>query len=307
MRGPLDLRAILALRRLIRARGVGVVHTHSSIDAWVGGIAAKSCGLALVRSRHVSIAIKRRRALVYRLADRVLTSGDAVADIVAGAGVPRARIVALPPGVDTRRFHPGISGARVRAELGLSAAGVGLVANIRGSKGHDVFLATARDVLATHPGTRFVIVGEGVGFEEVRRKVTTMGLDTAVVMTGFRRDVPDIMAALDVLVLPSTRSEAASQVVPQALAVGTPVIATDVGGTRELLRDGVTGFVVPPGDAPALAAAIRRCLDDPPKARAMARAGGDLVRARFNLDAVMARTSAIYEELAAARLTQSRT
>lgn len=298
MRGPLDLRAIVAVRRLIRAHAVGVVHTHSSIDAWVGGLAAKSCGVPLVRGRHVSIPITRRRALVYRLADRVLTSGDAVADIVAASGVSRARIVALQPGVDTRRFHPGVSGARVRAELRLSGPAVGLVANIRGSKGHDVFLAAARDVLATHPTARFVIVGDGIGFDEVRRRVTAMGLDSSVIMTGFRRDVPEIMAALDVLVLPSTRSEAASQVVPQALAVGTPVVGTDVGGTRELIHDSVTGWLVPPGDASALAAAVRCCLDDPHKARAMARAGGDLVRARFSLDTVMARTAAVYEELA---------
>lgn len=301
MRSALDVRAVLVLRRLIAARGVDLVHTHSSIDAWVGGVAARSRRLPVVRSRHVSIPVLKRRALVYRLADRVVTSGEAVAEIVARAGVPRERIVPMHPGIDTTRFHPGVSGGAVRAELGLTGSTVGLVANIRGSKGHDVFLEAARDVLTTHPSTRFVIVGDGIGFDTVRDRVKAMGLDGRVIMTGFRRDVPEVIAALDLLVLPSTRSEATSQVIPQALAVGTPVVVSDIGGARAVVEDGVTGRIVPPADRAALAEAIRRSLDDPDGARAMARRGGELVRARYGLDAVMRRTTAVYEALLAER------
>ena len=298
MRRALDVPALLALRRLITQRDVALVHTHSSIDSWLGGVAARSCHRPVVRSRHVTIAIPRRRALVYRLADRVISSGEAAARVVAAAGVPAARIVPIPPGVDLARFHPAVSGAGVRAELGLHTAPlVGLVANIRGSKGHDVFLDAAGAVLAREPAARFLIVGDGIGFHDVRRRVGALGLDAAVRMTGFRRDVPEVMAALDVLVLPSIRSEAASQVIPQALAVGTPVVATDVGGSGELVRDGDTGRLVPPGDAPALARAILDCLADRGAARAMARRGQALVRERHSLDAVMTRTSAVYRAL----------
>jgi glycosyltransferase involved in cell wall biosynthesis len=249
----------------------------------------------------VTIAIPRRRGLVYRLAHRVIASGEAAARVVAAAGVPGPRIVAIAPGVDTARFHPGVSGAAVRAELGLTEAPlVGLVANIRGSKGHDVFLEAARAVLAGEPRARFLIVGDGIGFDDVRRRVGALGLEAAVRMTGFRRDVPEVMAALDVLVLPSIRSEAASQVIPQALAVGTPVVATSVGGSGELVRDGETGRLVPPGDAPALATAILDCLAHPDRARAMAQRGQAQVRAEHSLDAAMARTTAVYEELLAA-------
>src|SRR5207249_57950 len=108
---------------------------------------------------HVSIRIRSRRALVYRLADRVVTSGEAVRAIVVGAGVPAGRVVSIPPGVDTRRFHPGVSGKTVRDELGLAADQplVGLVANIRGSKGHNVFLEAAREVLQWRPDARFLV------------------------------------------------------------------------------------------------------------------------------------------------------
>jgi glycosyltransferase involved in cell wall biosynthesis len=299
MRGAHDLAALLGLRRLMKARAVSLVHTHSSVDSWLGAIAAKSLRLPVVRSRHVSIRILPRRALVYRLADRVITSGEAVRAIVAGAGVPAGRVVSIPPGVDTARFHPGVSGKAVRDELGVAPDQplVGLVANIRGSKGHDVFLEGAREVLRARPDVRFLIVGEGVGYADVRRRVGALGLGAAVTMTGFRRDVPEVMAALDLLVLPSIRSEATSQVIPQAFAVGTPVVASTVGGNPELVRDGETGLLVPPGDARALAAAILALANAPARARALGRAAQALVGERYSLGASMARTTAVYEEL----------
>ncbi len=299
MRGAVDPLGFLALRRLIRRARVDVVHTHSSVDSWLATLAARSLSLPVVRGRHVSIRILRRRALVYRLADRVITTGDTIKVIVEGAGVPAAKVVSVPAGVDTTRFHPGISGKAVRDELGLEPAAplIGLVANVRGSKGHEFFLGAAPAVLRVVPEARFLIVGDGVGFDDVGRRVGDMGLAHAVVMTGFRRDIPEVMAALDVLVLPSTKSEATSQVIPQALAVGTPVVASAVGGIPEIVRDGETGRLVPPGDAAALAEAILALLRDPARARALAQAGQRLVQQRYTVDAMMADTTAVYREL----------
>src|SRR5438876_11954898 len=292
MRNAVDLGALLAFRRLMKAFAVDLVHTHSSTDSWSGALAAKALGLPVVRSRHVSIAI--RSALVYRLADRIVTSGEAVRAIVVRAGIAPERVVAIPPGVDTARFHPAVSGKTVRDELRLGAGEllVGMVANIRGSKGHNVFLEAAREILRQAPLTRFLIVGDGVGYDEVRRRVSDLGLAEHATMTGFRRDIPEVMAALDVLVLPSIRSEATSQVIPQALAVGTPVVATTVGGSPELVRDGETARLVPPGKPAALAAAIVDMLADAERAHAMAQAGQALVHERFTVDAMMAATTA---------------
>src|SRR6266850_654398 len=238
------------------------------------------------------------RALVYRLADRVITSGEGVRAMVIAAGIAPARVVSISAGVDSERFHPGVSGKPVRDELGLGdAAVVGLVANVRGSKGHNVFLEAARTVVATAPDARFLIVGDGVGFDEVGRRVREMGLDARVTLTGFRRDIPEVMAALDVLVLPSIRSEAIPQVIPQALAVGTPVVASTVGGSPELIRDGENGRLVPPADPRALADAILALLREPERARAMARAGQAMVLARYTIDETMARTTAVYREI----------
>src|SRR6266436_9131196 len=293
-----DIGALLRLRRLMRESDVSIVHTHSSVDSWLAGAAAKSLGRPVVRTRHVSIPIGRRRALVYRLADRIITSGESVRSIVIAAGIAPERVVSISAGVDGERFHAGVSGKSVREELGLGQEPViGLVANVRGSKGHNIFLEAARAVIASEPGARFLIVGDGVGFDGVSRRVRDMGLDTHVRLTGFRRDIPEVMAALDVLVLPSIRSEAIPQVIPQALAVGTPVVASTVGGSPELIRDGENGRLVPPGDSRALADAILALLREPERARAMARVGQAMVRERYTIDATMARTTAVYQGL----------
>lgn len=297
MRNPFDLPAVRDLRRLMRARGVRLVHTHSSIDSWVATIAAKSLALPVVRSRHVSIPILRRRGLVYHLADRIITSGEAVGEMVRASGIRAEKIVPIPAGVDTRQFHAGVSGKAVRDELGLTGPVVGLVAMLRGSKGHRFFLDAAREVLRAMPETRFLIVGDGIGYQDVTARVSDMGLERSVIMTGFRRDIPEVMAALDVLVLPSIRSEATPQVIPQALAVGTAVVATTTGGIPEIISDGETGRLVPPADSHALAQAILSLLSDPSGAREMAKAGQALVCARYSFEEMMARTVAVYQEL----------
>ena len=297
MRHALELRAFVALRRLMKNRDVGVVHTHSSVDSWLAALTGKSLRLPIVRSRHVSIRVHRRGALVYALADRIITSGATIKAVVATAGVNPDKIVSIPTGVDLGHFHPGVSGARVRAELGVDGPAVGLAANVRGSKGHRYFLEAAREVLRARSDARFLIVGDGVRVDDVRRRVREMGLERDVLMTGFRRDIPELMVALDVLVVASTKSEGIPQVILQALAVATPVAASAVGGIPEIIRDGENGRLVPPADTHALAETILWLLNDPARARAMARVGQAQVCDSHTVDIMMGRTTAVYREL----------
>lgn len=305
MRGALDVGSLLHLRRIFADHDVSLVHTHSSVDSWLATLAARSLGVPVVRTRHVSIPIRRRRALVYRLAHRVITTGEAVRAIVIAAGVPGSRVVSIPPGVDLGRFHSAVSGVAVRRELGLTGLGsvklVGLIANVRGSKGHRDFLAAARSVLRTRPETRFLVVGDGVGLDDIRHHISAMGLAREVILTGFRRDIPEVIAALDLLVLPSTRSEGIPQVVLQALAMAKPVIATRVGSIPEMIVDGETGLLVPPGDVASLVAAIVSLLADPERSERLGRAGQARVSGTCSMDRVMVRTAALYEELLGAQ------
>ena len=138
MRGAWDVSAVARLVRLVRSKDVVLVHTHSSVDGWVGGLAARIARVPVVRTRHVSIRIRRRLNPVYRwLADRVITSGEAIRSIVVASGVPAARVVAVPAGVDLAEMdRAGKASDALRRSLGLARPVIGSVAMFRGSKGH---------------------------------------------------------------------------------------------------------------------------------------------------------------------------
>jgi glycosyltransferase involved in cell wall biosynthesis len=283
------------LRRLMRREGVDLVHTHSSIDAWLAGFAAKSLHLPVVRSRHVSILVKRRRNFVYNaLCDRIISSGEAIRELLVTAGVDPDKIVAIPAGVDVAQFHPNVSGDAVRQEFGLSAPVIGTVAMFRRSKGHHVLLQAVPEILSSAPTAVFLWVGDGVGRTSLQQDIATAGLQARVQLTGFRDDVAACIAAMDIVVLPSVQSDGVPQVILQALAMRKPVVASAVGGIPEVIQHRHTGVLVPPNDPQALARAVVQVLRDPQSAAVRARAGGQLVDAHYALEHMMDRTAAVY-------------
>jgi glycosyltransferase involved in cell wall biosynthesis len=295
MRGALDVRACWHLRRLMQTEAVDLVHAHSSIDAWVAGFAAKSLHLPVVRSRHVSIPVKRRRNFVYNaLCDRIISSGDAIREVLVTAGVDAEKIVAIPAGVDTAQYHPAVSGTAVRQEFGINGPVIGTVAMFRHSKGHHVLLRAVPEILRSEPRVVFLWVGDGVGRVGLQQEVAELGLHAKVHMVGFREDIPACLAAMDVVVLPSIRSDGVPQVMIQALAMRKPVVASAVGGIPEVVQHQRTGVLVPPNDPHALAEAVVRLLRDPQSAAAWAQAGGQLIDAHYALEHMIDRTAAVY-------------
>ena len=300
MRGPLDPRGLAALVRLVRREHVSLVHTHSSIDAWLGGMAARLCRVPVVRTRHVSIAIRRGPNPVYRwLADRVITSGEAIRRVVLAAGVPPARVVAIPAGVNLESFRFGLKAPEIERELGLGSPVVGSVAMFRGSKGHPQLLQAFARVRERHPRASLLLVGDGIRRPWVEQLAREAGLADAVVFTGFRPDVPALLAAMDCFALASTRTEGVPQALLQAFAVGVPVVASRIGGIPEVVTDGETGLLVESDTVPLLAAAIERVLDDPASAAQRARAARALVETRFSHERSIDRLLALYDELLA--------
>jgi glycosyltransferase involved in cell wall biosynthesis len=298
MRGPWDVPAIARLARVIRQEKIALVHTHSSIDAWIGGGAARLARVPVVRSRHVSIPIRRGLNPVYTwLADRIVTSGEAIRQLVLAGGVRPDAVVALPAGVDLAAFSPGEPSAAVRAELGDSRPVIGSIAMFRGSKGHDHLLEAFRGVREEFAGARLLLVGDGIRRQWVEGLARERGLAAAVRFTGFRRDVPDLLRLMDCFVLASTRTEGVPQSLLQAMAAGVPVAASAIGGIPEVVADGRTGLLVPPEDPAALARAVVETLRDRGAARVRAEAARDLVRSRFSHDRCVDRLLALYAEL----------
>jgi len=295
MRGAVDVRACWRLRQLMRTEDVDLVHTHSSIDAWLAGFAAKSLHLPVVRSRHVSIPVKRRRNFVYNtLCDRIISSGEAIREVLITAGVDPEKIVAIPAGVDTAQFHPAVSGTAVRREFGITGPVIGTVAMFRRSKGHRVLLQAIPAILRSEPRAVFLWVGDGIGRAALQQEITAAGVQAKVHIAGFREDVPACLAAMDVVVLPSIQSDGVPQVILQALAMRKAVVASAVGGIPEVIEHRHTGVLVPPNDPQALAEAIVQVLRDPESAAAWALAGGQLIDAHYALEYMIDRTAAVY-------------
>jgi glycosyltransferase involved in cell wall biosynthesis len=297
MKAAWDVRAVARLVRLIGRERVDVVHTHSSVDAWLGGMAARARGVPVVRTRHVSIAIRRGFNPVYTwLADRVITSGEAIRRLVVMAGAPPGRVVAIPAGVDLAAFPFRQRSDPLATELRVSRPVIGSVAMFRGSKGHAHLVEAFGLLRQRHPGATLLLVGDGIRRAWVERMVREAGLAEGVVFTGFRQDVAALLGVMDCFVVASTRTEGIPQSLLQAFAAGVPVVATDVGGVPEVVSDGRTGLLVKAA-AVDLAEGIERVLDDPAAAVRRALAGRELVEQRFSHGAMMTRLLDLYTEV----------
>jgi glycosyltransferase involved in cell wall biosynthesis len=251
--------------------------------------------------------------------DRLVAVSRAIVTKLRAEGRDTTPIELIYNGVDLSRYDHQEACCTLPEEYGFAAGTplVGVVARLEPEKGHPTLLEAWPHVLEREPEARLLIVGEGSrreALEEQARSLDLLGDEchgdrcvgtrharpgAKVVFTGRRDDVPAVTAALDVAVLPSYR-EAQGLVILEAMALSRPVVATNVGGIPEMIEDGVTGLLVPPRDAPALAAAITRLLEDHPLADTLARAGHDLVHERFCLERMIAEVGSIYESGAAA-------
>jgi glycosyltransferase involved in cell wall biosynthesis len=196
--------------------------------------------------------------------------------------------------VDTAQFHPAVSGAAVRQEIGIEPPIIGTVAMLRHAKGHRVLLQAMPEILRRQPRAVFLWVGDGVGRALLQQEVAAAGLWAKVHMVGFREDIPACLAAMDMIVQPSIRSDGVPQVVLQALAMCKPVVASAAGGIPEVIEHERTGVLVPPNDPQALADGVLRVLDDPRSAAIWAQTGRQLIQDHYGLDQAIDRTAAVY-------------
>jgi glycosyltransferase involved in cell wall biosynthesis len=174
---------------------------------------------------------------------------------------------------------------------------VGILASLTPPKDHATFLRAAAKVARARPAARFAIIGDGPLRADLEALAADLGIAERVVFFGYQRRVADFLAACDLLVSSSQDNEGCSNSVLEAMAVGVPVIATDVGGSCELVDQGVTGFLVPVGDSDTLAAAVADALTDLPRTRAMAERARQVIDSRFGLRRMVAEYEALYTTL----------
>jgi glycosyltransferase involved in cell wall biosynthesis len=266
---PRALAAAVRLARHLRSRRVDVIHTYLVSANIYGTLAGRLAGVeAVVTSRRDTGFSRNWRLrlleerLVNPLADRVVANAPAVAEAaLRERGLRREQVVVIPNGVDLARFDPSRH-AREEARVGPREWGVagdeavvGAIGSLTPVKGHADLLEAAARIVARLPRTRFVVVGDGPLRPSLEAQVLRLGLRERVVLAGVRADVARLLASFDVFALPS-HTEGLSNVLLEAMAMARPVVATAVGGNPDVLRDGVSGRLVPARDSHALASGL---------------------------------------------------
>jgi glycosyltransferase involved in cell wall biosynthesis len=287
MRSAFDLRAIVGLCSILRRVNADVLNTHSSVDSWIGALAAKITATKLVRTRHVSIPIRRHPLnFVHRLPDAVVTTGEAIRQqLILDGIVPDERVTSIATGVDLDYFLPRPHSNELRVQLGLPDGAVVLafVAVLRAKKRHDILLhALAR--LRDRNGIYCVLAGEGGHRPVIEQLIRDLGLVDRVFLLGHVEDVRPVLAGADVVVSSSAGMEGVPQALIQALAMERPVVATADGSVGELVQHERTGLLVPPEQPDALVTAIERLLGERSFAQEYGRRGREHVAAHYSLE-----------------------
>jgi glycosyltransferase involved in cell wall biosynthesis len=297
------LRAAFELRRFLRQQHVQIVQTFfESSDLWAGFVTKAMSKAKLIWSRRdMGILRTHKHHIPYRLMasapDAVFAVSEQVRQhCIEVDRIDPTRVQTIYNGLNLADWNTVSRPAKAPGELLVTTIG-----NIRRIKGHDIFIKAAASIVRRFPKVSFSIAGDVLEpdyFAELQTLVRDLNLSDYFHFVGGITNLREHLSAADIFVLPS-RSEGFSNAIVEAMAAALPVVATNVGGNAEAVKDGVSGFVVPSDDPAALSAAITRLLSDPSLAKAMGEAGKDLVAENFTAEAMMNRIIVAYGNLLA--------
>ncbi|MFA4885954.1 MAG: glycosyltransferase [Desulfotomaculaceae bacterium] len=306
-----DFGVVGKLARVILEGNFDLVHTHGVRANLLGRLAARQAGKKKVITTVHSLLEKDYPGVVSRLAnswaewstrgltDHFIAVSQRLRDRLVSGGIPANGVTVIYNGVSLEEIRPSSEPGAARKKMGFlpETPLVGIVARLHSVKGHSHFLAAARNILQQRPGIRFLVVGAGPYRPVLEKMAGNFGIRDQVVFTGFMDDVYSLMADLDLLVI-SSLWEGFGLTAIEAMALGVPVVATEVGGLPEVVLHGETGLLVPPANPAALARNILWMLDHPVEASSMAEKGGKIVREKFTSTVMARRTEELYRRVA---------
>jgi len=310
-----DLRAYRMLCSILQDGRYDIVHTHTSKAGYLGRLAAAKVGVPIVVHTphgHIFFGYFNRALTTFytmlersaaRKSDRLiaLTQRGIEEHLAQGVGT-RKQWVSIFSGIDLAPYKDAIARRNLtRSNLGLdeSAFVIGAVGRLEPVKGFAYFVHAARAIGEAVPNTHFILAGDGALRRELEAEARPLG--NRFQFLGMRKDVPDLMSAMDVCVVPSL-NEGMGRVIIEAGAAGTPVVASEVGGVPEVVKNEVTGLLVRPKDEIALAAAIRRLIDDAPLRARLSASAREHARA-YSLDQMVGQIESLYEDLVREKLS----
>ncbi len=288
---------ILRLRKHLRANHVDLIHSHFSRDLRfiVPACEGLSPRLPIVLTKHVGSYISKKDALhryLYSRVDLVTAISEVIRkNVIDTCPIEPAKVEIIYNGVNLKRFVPSEETRRtMRREFSFKETDVvsGMVGRMSSGKGHEEFLHAAKEILQKADNVKFLIVGgASFGEESYAAKIQdlwrSLQLQDSVIFTGFRRDIPELMSAMDILAFPSY-AEAFGNVAIEAMTMKLPVVSTNCDGIVDIVADGVTGIQVPPKSSMALAKGLLRLIHDPVQRQKFGEAGRRRVEEMFDED-----------------------
>jgi glycosyltransferase involved in cell wall biosynthesis len=301
--------AVLRLKEYLKRERINIVHTNSMLAHMYGGIAAKLAGVPCIW--HMQDIVDPRMALGFAakavnllgsvLPERIVSVSNAVGRMFQGKSVPKVRIIYN--GTDTEEFSPEIKGSGIRHEFGIAEDElvVGMVGRLKEWKGQKEFLRAAASIARCFPNTKFLIVGDTTfGRKDYRNELIhlseELGISSKVIFTGNRKDVPEVIRAMDAIVHASLGPEPFGLVIIEGMASGVPVIASNRGAPVEIIEHGKDGFLVNPEDTEELADTITGLLRDKSLRDKIAGAARRKVVERFSIKKFVSGFQKIYIE-----------
>jgi len=309
--GKLDLRVLAAIRKIVIEHDINLIHSHdykSDLFAYLVRHWLWRCRIALVSTAHAWVILGARGDLYRKLDlflmrrfDQLIAVSYSTKKEMIDAGVPAASIEVIHNAIDTDAWSIRQVAKNLREPLGLTNAFpvVGYVGRIMPEKDLATWLRAAAVLACAHPSARFVLVGDGRdgttqrGLEELAR---ALGIRERVIFTGYRRELLPVYASFDIFLLTSRREGLPNSLL-EAMAMGLPVVTSDVAGAKELVVDGQTGFVLPQGDVAGIAHALITLAADDRKRTQMGRAGRERVERDFSFATRMYRIENLYQRV----------
>ncbi len=293
---------LLQLIKILSKHKIDLVNTHSSLDAWLGGVAARATGKKVVRTRHLSTPIRKglnSRLLYNTLADFVVTtSSRIILPIVKQSGLPADHCRLVATGVESEKLQVGIEEKTAfRKQLGLNEEDclVGTACIVRSWKGIQDLMKAAH-LLRDIKQIKWVIIGGGY-VDRYKGLAAELALDGILHFTGHLEDPYAAIAALDMFLLLSTANEGISQACLQAAYLEKPLITTTVGGLPEICRNQDTGILVPPSSPKDVAAAVLSLYDEPEKRKFYGKRAHQLVENKFTMKHTLDQMEQVYQKI----------
>jgi len=301
MRSEFDFSTATKIAKIVKNKNVHIIHTHTAHSHSIGVIAKMfRRNVRLIAHRRVDFPLRKNifSRIKYLKTDKIIAISNGVKNALIKSGVDEKRIAIVYSGIDLNKFDRKLNLDALRKEFKVIEDKfiVGNIAHLADHKGHRYLIESAKIVTEQAPDTLFIIVGEGKLKLELKSLVRKLDINEKIIFTGFREDIPELLYVFDIFVLPSYLEGLCTSLM-DAMAMSKAIVATNVGGIPEVVKDGTNGILVPPKNPEKLAEAILTLKNNYELRKSMGNAGRKIVEEKFSSSRMVLNVEKIYYEV----------